>query len=54
MPTVIETLRSEDGGAFFQSSSEYSKSLTSSNVGDPSKVEFLRTIFKFRKREEIS
>ena len=61
----IGTLRSEDGDGSenvaekvnshsFNLHRDYSKSLTLSNVGEPSQVEFLRTISKFKKREEIS
>ena len=62
---TIGTLRSEDGDGsgnvaekvnsrFFNCRHDYSKFLTLSNVGEPSKVEFLRIISKFRNREEIS
>ena len=65
MVEAIETLRSEDGDGresvaekvnshSFNFYRDYSKSLTLSNVGEPPKVEFLRTISTFRKREEIS
>ena len=62
---TFRTLRSEDGDGgenvakkvnsrCFSLHRDYSKSLTLSNVGEPPEVEFLRTISKFRKREEIS
>ena len=59
---IIGTLRSEEGDGsenvaekvnsrFFNLHRDYSKSLTLSN---PRKIEFLRTISKFRNRQEIS
>ena len=58
MVEAIGTLRSEDGdgreSVAEKDYRDYSKSLTLSNVGEPPKVEFLRTISTFRKREEIS
>ena len=58
MVEAIGTLRSEDGdgreSVAEKDYRDYSKSLTLSNVGEPPKVEFLRTISTFRKRDEIS
>ena len=59
---IIGTLRSKEGdenenvaekvnSRFFNLHRDYSKSLTLSN---PRKIEFLRTISKFRNRQEIS
>ena len=62
---TLGTLRSEDGDGSenvaekvnsrsFNLHSDYSKSQTLLNVDDPPKIEFLRTVSKFRNREEIS